>query len=186
MKEKDLKNNYSKVCCVLYHKVDLKRLVAFCQKHTFKFYYIRHNDFDENMNEKKQHWHFVIESDSKHRFNIKSLLSDTLGVNLFNKLDSVDKYLRYMLHIDYIDKKHYDLHRIVSNVDKQIINDLINKACLSQQEINYNNFQLIINMIINHELMTYQDVLRFCFDNNIKYITTWSFTILNLLGRGVR
>ena len=134
MKEKDLKNNYSKVCCVLYHKVDLKRLVAFCQKHTFKFYYIRHNDFDENMNEKKQHWHFVIESDSKHRFNIKSLLSDTLGVNLFNKLDSVDKYLRYMLHIDYIDKKHYDLHRIVSNVDKQalLIRSLI--ICLSTLE----------------------------------------------------
>ena len=101
MKEKDLKNSYSKVCGVAYDINDIKRIIAFCRKHNFKWYYIRHNDYDENMEEKKKHYHFIIEGDSSHRFNIKSLLTDTFKCNLINKLDNVAYYLRYMIHIDY-------------------------------------------------------------------------------------
>ena len=186
MKEKDLKNSYSKVCGVAYDINDIKRIIAFCRKHNFKWYYIRHNDYDENMEEKKKHYHFIIESDSSHRFNIKSLLTDTFKCNLINKLDNVAYYLRYMIHIDYIDKQHYDIKRIISNVSNKEIEYIIKGALLTQKDINNANFVRIINMVLNGELTTFKEIMYFCIDNDIRYCTPWSFTLINLLKEGIK
>lgn len=181
MLEKDLKCSFSKVCCVCYYIQDIKKMVAFCRKHDFKFYYIRHDDFDEFGNEKKRHWHFLIESDSYHRFNIKSLLTDTLKINLFQRVKSADLYLRYMIHIDYIDKKHYNVGRIVSNVESSLIDYAIKNACLSERDINRANFNSICLKIHTQVLCSLNDIISYCIDNEIKYSTSWTFTFKTLL-----
>lgn len=180
MTNSDLKNSFSKICCIVYDIFSLKSLINFAKKHCFKFYYIRHDDFDENSDLKKRHWHFIIESDSKHRFNIKSLISENLPINLFKKLDSVVAYLRYMTHIDYVDKRHYSIKRIISNVSSIEIENMISNANLCSKEIRDNNFNEIVLLIIQGCFNSFTDILIYCNDNDIKYSTNWTFTF-NLL-----
>lgn len=185
MREKDIKSNFSKICCLAYDFQDVQRLVDFCCKHNYKYYYIKHNDYDENIEDIKTHYHFIIESDSYHRFNIKSLLTDNFKINLFQKLDSVKSYLRYMLHLDYDMKEKYTLNDIISNVDLNIIENLINDTTKSKQEETDENFkkvmQYIFNEVDNGVILNLRDIIEYCIDNKLTYKASWSFTIINLL-----
>lgn len=178
MTKKDIKNSYSKICGIAYEKKDITRIVKFAKKHKLNYFYIKHK---KEIDEKKNHYHFIIEGDSYHRFNIGCLISDTLTVNLFQKCSSVDAYLRYMLHIDYVDKIHYTTCNIISNLIEKDLNIRINYDDRSKTEINYDNFTLILTLINVGTLSSLADIFQFCCDNDIKYLQSWTFTFVQFL-----
>lgn len=185
MKDKDIKNSFTKVCGVAYAWCDIKRIINFCIKHNYNWYYIKHNDFEENINEIKLHYHFIIESSSKHRFNIKSLLTDTFKINLFEKCDNVGKYLRYMVHIDYDAKKHYDFEKIHSNIGLEKITQLIDNCDKSKTDITENNFQEVLLYLFqcfdSDKTIKLRDIIQYCLDNDINFKSSWTFTINSLI-----
>ena len=136
-----LKDNVSKVCVVLYNMNDVRRCVDFAKKYNFYYYYIEHKPGNEDL---KVHYHVIIESDSYHRFVVSSLVSETAPINLFSKCDSVSAYLRYILHLDYIDKVKYDVSDIVSNNSIDNINKMVDLGSKKQSEINNENFILLL------------------------------------------
>lgn len=178
MKDKDIKCNFTKVCGIAYEFVDIERVVNFCDKHCYKYYYIKHLA-DEEVN--KAHYHFIIESDSYHRFNIKTLLTDTFKINLFEKCNNVASYLRYMTHIDYDNKHHYDIKDIISCVSIDVISTLIYESSIDKEELEYNAFVEICCLINSKDLRSLFDVIEYCKLNSIKYKTSWTFTFWHLL-----
>ena len=170
-------NSYSKVCGVAYDIIDIKRIVAFCKKHKYFFYYIRHTDDDELTGKTyKRHYHFIIESDSTHRFNVTCLMTDTFKPNLLETCVSVPKYLRYMLHIDYDDKPHYNIDRIITNRDKTDLVELVGNANFTKADIKRANFNLLLTKIVNGDFSTWKEIIPFCLENGINYETSWTFT----------
>lgn len=172
----------TKCCGVCYYEKDINSIVDFCLKKGFHFYYIKHNaKSDSEEHELKEHWHFIIESDSQHRFIINSLITDTLKENLFEKLNNVHSYLRYMTHIDYIDKEHYDVDLIVSNVAKGLIINYINDVIVDKDLINREYFNALIDLILSGQLLTFKQVMLYCRKNNIEYKISWTNTLVQLL-----
>lgn len=173
-----LKNNYSKVCGVAYDFVDITRIRKFCNKHKFIYFYIKHlPDIDDD----KIHYHFVIFSNIGKRFIVDSLITDTFKINLFQECSNVGAYVRYMIHIDYPLKRQYSINKIKSNMSIPLIQDLIDNCCKSKSDINNDNFNFLCNLILNGNFDSLKDVIRFCIDNDIRYITSWSFTFRELL-----
>ena len=171
----------TKVCGVAYDFNDVQRIVDFSIQYGFAYYYILHQPDDE---EKKEHYHFVIESDSKHRFCIRSLLTDTFKENLFQKIKSVNSYLRYMTHIDYSMKQHYSEEEIVSNIDTMSIYEKIEEAnpnTLSREERKKYDFYSVINSIEMFEFSTISQVIQYCIENNITYDLHWTYTLKTLM-----
>lgn len=171
----------TKVCGVAYDFVDIQRIVEFSLKYGFAYYYILHQPDDE---ETKLHYHFIIESDSKHRFIIKSLLTDTFKNNLFQKLNSVNAYLRYMTHIDYAMKTKYDFEAIVSNIDTMSIYQKIEEANpnkLSREEQKKYDFYSVINSIEMYNFTTISQIVRYCIENDITYDLHWTYTIKTIM-----
>lgn len=178
MTKKDIKNSHSRVCGIAYDKKDITRIVKFAIKHKLNYYYIKHKKEQEDL---KQHFHFIIEGDSKHRFNIGCLLSESFTINLFEKCTSVDAYLRYMLHLDYVDKIHYNTCDIISNVSDFDIALKVDYDNMSKTEINKSNFNLIIKNIISGELCSLAEIYNFCIDNEIDYLSSWTFSFVQFL-----
>lgn len=177
-------NSYSKVCGVAYDIADIKRIVEFCKKHKYFFYYIRHTDDDELMGKTyKRHYHFIIESTREHRFNVACLLTDSFKPNLMESCLDISKYLRYMLHIDYDDKPHYSIDRIITNRDKSDLEVLIGNAHYTKADIKRANFNLILTKIVNREFSTWKEIIPFCLENDIDYQTSWTFTFKALFSR---
>ena len=119
------KQTLTKCCGVCYNQIDIDNIVKFCLSYGFKYYYIKHEADEE---ENKEHYHFIIQSDSNHRFIIKTLLNDNFTSNLFQPLKSVNAYLRYMTHIDYVQKQQYDVDLICSNISTLEIYSMIEDA----------------------------------------------------------
>lgn len=129
----------------------------------------------------KYHYHFCIVSSKKHRFVIDSLIDDVeyndngdiidngaLTNNLFNKLDDIGSYLRYMLHIDYDMKEHYIIDDIKSNDNVNNIEQLILKA--ENKEYSYNDVVFLVMDYIDScdkDNITMKELLIFLKDNNI-------------------
>lgn len=202
--------NITKCCGVCYYESDINSIVDFCLKKGFRYYYIKHigasqesmpcvltntttdtqysqnnsadtpTETSENV-DKKVHWHFIIESDSQHRFIINSLISETLKENLFQKLDNVHSYLRYMTHIDYIYKEHYQINEIKSNVSIDIITDYINEVIVDKDLINRECFNTLLDLILSHDLTNFKEVIMYCRKNDIQFKTSWTNTLVQLL-----
>ena len=175
--------NLTKCCGVAYNISDIDRVVDFSLKKGLRYYYIKHigkNDEIEDDNH-KVHWHFIIESDSQHRFIINALLTDTFKENLFQKCDNVHSYLRYMLHVDYLDKEHYKISDIVSNVEFALVESYVNDIVIDKKELDKENFNIILDMILTKELCSFGAIIKYCRLNNIEYKTSWTITFIQLL-----
>lgn len=171
----------TKVCGIAYDFKDIERIVDFSIKYGFAYYYIQHQPDEE---EKKEHFHFIIESDSKHRFCIRSLLTDTFTDNLFQKIKSVNAYLRYMTHKDYSMKNHYSEEDIVSNIDTMSIFQKIEDANpdkISREEQKKYEFYSVINSIEMYHFTTISQVIRYCIENNITYDLHWTYTLRTIM-----
>lgn len=175
--------NLTKCCGVAYDFRDIDRIVDFSLKKGLRYYYINHigKNEEDSDDTHKQHWHFIIESDSQHRFIINSLLTDTFKENLFQKCDNVHSYLRYMIHIDYLDKEHYEIKDIKSNVDYDLIASYINDVIVDKKEINKENFNSILDLILTKEITNFKQVIKYCRSNDIDYQTIWTNTFVQLL-----
>lgn len=173
----------TKCCGVVYYEKDINNIKDFCLSKGLHFYYIKHIGANEELQEDnhKEHWHFVIESDSQHRFVINSLVNETLKENLFQKCDNVHSYLRYMTHIDYLDKEHYEIKDIISNVDYDLINNYINDVVVDKKELDKQTFNLLCDMILSQEIKSFKQVIEYCRTNNLDYKTNWTMTIVQLL-----
>lgn len=175
----------TKCCGVCYSKDDINSIVDFCLSKGLRYYFIRHSGFNDEVKDDshKEHWHFIIESDSQHRFIINSLISDSLKENLFQSCENVHSYLRYMTHIDYLDKEHYPITDITTNIDFDLLNSYINDIVVDKVLQSKENFNLICDLICanDEELSSFRGVLKFCRLHNIEYKTSWTTTIINLL-----
>lgn len=175
--------NLTKCCGVAYDISDINRVVDFSLKKGLRYYFINHIGKNEEIldDTHKEHWHFIIESDSQHRFIINSLLTETFKENLFQKCDNVHSYLRYMLHIDYLDKEHYQINDIKSNVDYGLIESYINDVVIDKKELDKQNFNTLLDLILTRELTHFKDIIQYCRLNNIEYKTCWTNTFVQLL-----
>ena len=143
MNNQEIKNCYSKVCLIAYQFDDVERIVDWCKKRAYKYAFIKHigqpQQFDSNEYEgdiTKDHYHILILSSREHRFKVNSLVSKTLGFNLIFKLKDEADYLRYLLHLDYDDKEHYQLSDIISNfAEKELIDYIYHK----KKKVSYND-----------------------------------------------
>lgn len=176
----------TKVCGIAYDIDDIKRVIEFSNSRSFKWYYIYHNgaNDEEKEDNHKEHYHFVIESDTQHRFLINSLITETFGINLFQKCTNVDAYLRYMTHIDYVDKEKYSYLNIISNVESDIIKSRIEKASVDLKEIDTLNFETLVDLILDGSFHNFRHVMIYCRQNNISYKMQWTNTLMQLLKCG--
>ena len=182
MKSVDKKNTYTKVCGVVYDPLEIISLCNWCINHNYKYYYILHKADEED---KKDHFHFIIESNCYHRFKLSWFLNDS-NSHLWFICNNVGNYLRYMTHIDYDDKLHYEINDIISNISLECIRNLIESSdvnALSNKELEIEDFHSICKKIINNELNSLSEVLLFCFDNGITYNTKWSYTLKLLIDK---
>lgn len=173
------KQTLTKVCGIAYDYQDIERVIDFCNKHTFNYYIMKHTP-EESEEETKEHWHFIIESDTKHRFIVSSLLTETFKINLFEPCSNVGYYLRYMTHCDYALKKHYSIDEFISNVCDISIKCLIEQAennSKSKQERNIENFYAVIQAIELEGLYTIPEILKWCKENDIIYDLHWTYTL---------
>lgn len=180
MSKVKLNDSLTKVCCVLYDSDKVNTLVEWCKKHAYKYYYIKHQPEAEKT---KEHFHFCIESDSKHRFNMKSISSEE-DINLFEKCNSIGQYVRYMTHCDYDEKIKYEDTDIISNVPIETIRQLIEEADpnrLSATEKSEADFNYIMSLIINGELRNLPQIIDYCLTHDIEYKRQWTYTINSLL-----
>ena len=143
--EKDIKNSYSQILIEIYAMKDLHNIRRYCIKHGYKLIYALHEKESE---EKKEHIHAIIKSDRKHRFNISSLISETLKHYNFMKSDTTNiDFINYVMHTDFDFKKKYPFYHIrflnVSNrsikeyrysVEAQPLNDIIDDEDLYTPE----------------------------------------------------
>lgn len=159
-----IKNTYTKVSAIVYDKEVLMQFKDYCIKKDIKYYYIKHIA----KNEKKEHYHFIIASDTNHRFNIKTLVSEKQPINLFEKCKNVACNLRYMLHIDYIDKEHYKVNDIVSNDSLHNIIDMVDSV---------GNRNKLEKVNLNEILPWIDKAYRFCYNNScaFNYINVYRF-----------
>lgn len=180
-----IKNNSacSKICGVVYSIEDIDRIVKYAINKHINYYWLKHlgsNDLDCEDNH-KEHYHFILESDSSRRFYVNKFVSDTCGNNLFQKCDNVNAYLRYMTHIDYLDKEHYEINDIVSNISKNDIYDRIDSVIVNTKELDEIHFNTLIEMCCSGQFQSFRQVMSYCLVNNIKYKTSWTTTICNIL-----
>lgn len=175
--------NLTKCCGVCYYEEDINNIKNFCISKGLHYYYIKHNGFNEEQENDthKEHWHFIIESDSQHRFIINSMLSETLKENLFQKCDNVHSYLRYMIHIDYLDKEHYEIKDINSNVDIDLITSYINDVVVDKKELDRETFNMLCDLILSKDITSFKQVIEYCRNNNLDYKTNWTMTLVQLL-----
>lgn len=175
--------NLTKCCGVAYDICDIDRVVDFSNKKGLRYYYIKHIGKNDEIEEDshKEHWHFIIESDSQHRFIINSLITDSFKENLFQKCDNVHSYLRYMLHIDYLDKEHYQIKDIISNVDYDLIESYVNDVVIDKKERDKENFNTLLDLILTKELTHFKDIIKYCRLNDIEFKTSWTNTFVQLL-----
>ena len=162
------RNTFTKVCFIAYDFKDVDNAIQFCLKYDFQYYYIKHKGESENEEiEKKEHYHFVIESDYNHRFHLTSLVSDSLPINLFDRCGDVKKYLRYLTHMDYVDKLHYDVSDIISNVPSDVIQVYIDSV--SFIHYSYNDLsKIIIDFIFStRDVPKFTDVYNYLMSQHI-------------------
>lgn len=173
----------TKVCGVCYSFNDIESIVDFCCSKGLRYYYIMHKGNNDEIKDDthKQHWHFIIESDSQHRFIINSLISESLTENLFQKCDNVHSYLRYMTHIDYLDKEHYNVKDIVCNIDRELLQSYIDEIVVDKDLLNKQNFALLCDLVCSSHIKSFREVIQYCRLNNIEYKTSWTTTIVHLL-----
>lgn len=171
----NLKDTLTKVCCLIYNESEVNRLVELCSSKGLKYAYIKHLPESED---KKEHYHFVIFSNSMLRFRLTKFVSDLTPINLFEKLNNVNCYLRYMTHVDYVDKKQYEAVDIISNVND--IKSRILSVEVDTKELKKQDKKLVFKyaMTLAHNII---DVVNFCFDNDIDYNSSWTFTLKELI-----
>lgn len=181
----NVKNAYSKVCGIAYDLSDIDRIVAFAIKHNYYYYYIEHSPEElasEEDEDFKLHYHFIIESDSKRRFNVGCLLTDSFKANLFEKCDNVIAYLRYMVHADYDFKIKYDYNDIkTNNLNYQ---DSIIEMCFgydSNKSASQIAFEKVLEYIMYYKPVNLTQVIMYCINNNIKYLANWTATCRTLI-----
>lgn len=180
MPQVKLSDTLSKVCLISYDDEFITKLKEFCSNHNYKYYYIKHKPDIDN---EKDHYHIIIESDSYHRFSIKGLVDEKTPLNLFEKLKNVSAYLRYMTHCDFDNKIHYDIKEIISNVNIETIMELIDSAdpnALTEKELADRFYQDMLIRILSRELKTLPECVSYAITNNITWKSSWTFTIKNL------
>ena len=171
----NLNDTLTKVCCVIYEESEVSRFVELCESKGLKYAYIKHFPEEED---KKEHYHFVVFSNSRLRFRIIKFVSELTPINLFEKLNNVNCYLRYMTHIDYVDKQQYEVENIISNVND--VKSRILSVEVDPKELKKQDKKLVFKYAITiaHNIT---DVVKFCFDNDIEYNSSWTFTLKELI-----
>lgn len=166
LKQDDIKKGtFTQILIEIYNNDDLNNVINFCKNYNYKGIYILHK---AEKDEEKEHIHFLIKSDSHHRFHLCSLISDTLVYYNFAKCKTASTdFCKYVLHLDYDTKIKYQFSDIkFINYKKEDIKR-IEMACLFNTDFNtldeelYNK-QTLLRMLFNCQFTSFQEIIQFC------------------------
>lgn len=164
--EKEIKSNFSKILIEIYNCCDLKLIYQFCNKHNYKMVSCLHLPEEDG---KKVHTHVLIVSDSKHRFNIKSLLNDTLVIYNFMKTDtSVVDFVNYVQHNDYDMKRKYRFEMVYFNKQftytgiKNIRNSLERTEINTIEDEDVYNINNLYKLLFDGYFQSFIEIIEFC------------------------
>ena len=149
------KNSYTEILLEIYDYHDLKKVIYYCITHGYRLAYCMH--YKEV--HAKPHYHAFIKSDSKHRFNVSSLISETLQPYNFEKTKSntMLKFANYVMHNDYDFKEKYAFEEIF----------FVNVSDHTLKEIDY-SLRNVINEIDEKDIYNSEQLERLMFKGYFK------------------